>query len=238
MQDKPADVFSTPPQLDGELVTFTLLPRSRWQTLLNLEVIQQRNKPKEPPKQPEKAPFFLTTLPGVEPRFAVDAKKPEEKKSTKRLQRAAGSTESTFYKKLAAAHESNSADCTLSFFSFIVMLSDPNFFGSHPDEDFFIYAKALSPAAMDLELRSLVSLDALQMFLRALSKRLHSHRDFEAVQTFMNVFLRMHGDVLASNAELQRELNTLAEAQRKESERLLELLASSLGTLGFVRDTM
>ena len=106
------------------------------------------------------------------------------------------------------------------------------------DEEFFNYAKALSPAAMDLELRSLVSLESLRMFITALTRRLRSHRDFEAVQTFMNVFLRMHGDVLASNAELQRELNTLAEAQRKESERLLELLASSLGTLGFVRDTM
>ena len=34
------DAFSTPPQLDGELITLTLLPRARWQTLLNLEVIQ------------------------------------------------------------------------------------------------------------------------------------------------------------------------------------------------------
>lgn len=42
MEDKPVDVFSTPPQLDGDLVTLTLLPRSRWQTLLNLEVIQVR----------------------------------------------------------------------------------------------------------------------------------------------------------------------------------------------------
>jgi len=38
--DTPVDVFSTPPQLDGELITLTLLPRSRWQTLLNLDVIQ------------------------------------------------------------------------------------------------------------------------------------------------------------------------------------------------------
>lgn len=106
------------------------------------------------------------------------------------------------------------------------------------DEDFFNYAKALSPAAMDLELRSLVSLEAMRMFLRALTHRLRSHRDFEAVQTFMNVFLRVHGDVLVANAELLHDLETLAEAQRKESERLLELLASSLGTLGFVRDTM
>jgi U3 small nucleolar RNA-associated protein 21 len=42
MQDKPRDVFSTPAQLDGDLITLTLLPRSRWQTLLNLEVIQVR----------------------------------------------------------------------------------------------------------------------------------------------------------------------------------------------------
>ena len=40
VSDAPIDVFSTPPQLDGELITLTLLPRSRWQTLLNLEIIQ------------------------------------------------------------------------------------------------------------------------------------------------------------------------------------------------------
>ena len=91
---------------------------------------------------------------------------------------------------------------------------------------------------MDVELRSLVSLDSMRLFIGALTCRLRSHRDFEAVQAFMNVFLRMHGDVLASNQELRSELRLLAEAQRKESEKLLELLASSLGTLGFVRDTM
>lgn len=39
-EDKPIDPFATPNQLDGDLITLTLLPRSRWQTLLNLEVIQ------------------------------------------------------------------------------------------------------------------------------------------------------------------------------------------------------
>lgn len=32
-------VFDSPDQLHGELVTLTLLPRAKWQTLLNLEVI-------------------------------------------------------------------------------------------------------------------------------------------------------------------------------------------------------
>lgn len=102
MDNKNDDVFLTPPQLEGDLVTLTLLPRSRWQTLLNLEVIQQRNKPKEPPKAPEKAPFFLPTLPGVEHRFAVEGKdtSQETKKSTRRLDKIAAESESKFVKHL------------------------------------------------------------------------------------------------------------------------------------------
>ena len=46
------------------------------------------------------------------------------------------------------------------------------------------------------------------------------------------------GDVLVANAELRGELERLQQVQRSESERLLELLASSLGTLGFVKDTL
>ncbi|THG98692.1 hypothetical protein EW026_g3542 [Hermanssonia centrifuga] len=212
-EEGPNDVFVTPPQLDGDLVTLTLLPRARWQTLLNLEVIQQRNKPKEPPKPPEKAPFFLPTLPGVEHRFNVDqAGENKSKKSTKRLEKAATSSESLFYQKLTAEDEE--------------------------DESFYNYTKTLSPAAIDLELRSLVTLDAQHCFLTALIQRLRSHRDFEAVQAFQNVFLRMHGDVLVANPELKQELEKLQEVQRSESERVLELLASSLGTLGFVKETM
>lgn len=56
-------------QLSSDLVTLSLLPRSKWQTLINLEAITARNKPKEPPKAPEQAPFFLPTLPGTETRF-------------------------------------------------------------------------------------------------------------------------------------------------------------------------
>lgn len=177
----------------------------------------------------------MPTLPGVEPRFAVElgTKEEQNKKSTKRLQKAAASSESVFYKKLAAEGSEG----------------DRMFHSLHPrirelrrtvdiDEGFFAYAKTLSPAAMDLELQSLVTLNALRMFLTALACRLRSHRDFEAVQTYQNVFLRMHGDVLAANPELKLELETLQTVQRQESEKLLELLASSLGTLSFVRETL
>ena len=77
---------------------------------------------------------------------------------------------------------------------------------------------------MDLELRSLVTLDDIRMFLAALTSRLKSHRDFEAVQTYQNVFLRLHGDVIVANPELQQEVETLQAVQRKESEKLLNCL--------------
>ncbi|KAA3471620.1 WD repeat-containing protein 36 isoform X3 [Gossypium australe] len=48
-----------------ELVTLSLLPKSQWQSLINLDIIKVRNKPIEPPKKPEKAPFFLPSVPSL-----------------------------------------------------------------------------------------------------------------------------------------------------------------------------
>jgi len=99
LQDSQA-VFESPNQLDGDLITLTLLPRAKWQTLLNLEIIAERNKPKEAPKAPEQAPFFLPTLPGVEHRFAIDA--PEAPPSRRLKAGATASAESEFVRRLAA----------------------------------------------------------------------------------------------------------------------------------------
>jgi U3 small nucleolar RNA-associated protein 21 len=80
--------------------------------------------------------------------------------------------------------------------------------------------------------------DNLKLFLNAITQRLLSHRDFEAVETFQNVFLKMHADVMAENPELRSSLERMLQVQKKETGRVLELIASSIGTLGFVRDTL
>lgn len=113
------------------------------------------------------------------------------------------------------------------------------------DEAFFLYIKALSPAAIDLELRTLADVPATKpyfvAFLNALSARLRTHRDFEAVQSFLAVFLRLHGATIiqedGDDTSVQVALEDLVEVQKIESERVLELVSSSLGTLSFVRDT-
>jgi len=214
--DQLQDNSGSMPDLDGEVVTLTHLPRSRWQTLLNLDVIQQRNKPKEPPKAPEKAPFFLPTLAGVETRFAVQEKEKEKEKerSARKSRQSAASAQSTFFQKLSQEPEG----------------------GNY--EAFFTFAKSLSPAAADLEIRSLATVQDLSLFLGALSQRLKSRRDFEAVQTYLNLFLRVHGELLVSNPELRNVLEALLSLQKQESSRLLDSIASCLGTLAFVRDTL
>jgi len=105
------------------------------------------------------------------------------------------------------------------------------------DTAFFEYAKALSPAALDLEIRSLVSLDHLSLFIHALTSRLQSHKDFEAVQALMSVFLGVHADVLIANEELKHGLKNLREEQKRETTRLRELVGYAMGTLGFLRSS-
>jgi len=107
-----------------------------------------------------------------------------------------------------------------------------------PDHEFFDYAKTLTPAAVDLEIRSLVTIENLRTFMVALTRRLRSRRDFEAVQTYQNVFLRIHGEVLVANAELLEAMEELLSVQKVESERVLDLVTSSLGTLDFVREVL
>ena len=44
------------------LLEISGLSNNRWKNLPNLDIIRKRNKPKEAPKKPERAPFFLDLM--------------------------------------------------------------------------------------------------------------------------------------------------------------------------------
>ncbi|KAK0527960.1 rRNA-processing protein utp21 [Tilletia horrida] len=245
------------------LITLSTMPRSRWMTLLNLDVIKARNKPKEKPKAPERAPFFLPQIAGTQ--FGFDTSEMEAKAKAealalaeaegfggggggggggaRRLLSDAGglNMESEMGRRLRVAVES----------------------GKHAP--LFQYLHALSTPALDLEIRSLSRLTDLTNFLRAMTLRLRAHLDYEAVQAMLAVFVRVHGDVLIAHGvrpkaleggedgEMQVEEPTegdeeaegraLAEAVRQvlvelhaESSRVMELLDYCLGSLALIRD--
>ncbi|KAF9923847.1 hypothetical protein FBU30_006106 [Linnemannia zychae] len=180
--------IETPEQLTEQMITLSLLPKSKWQTLLNLDVIKARNKPKEAPKAPEKAPFFLSTLPGVEPKF-VATKKDEErasKEDSKMIRMSMLQPETVFMTLLKRGHSSSVSD------------------GQKDYSDFFDHLKTLNPSAVDFELRSM-SLDndlaEPRYFLEAIECLLQQKRDFELAEAYLNLFLKIHGDILVANPE-------------------------------------
>jgi U3 small nucleolar RNA-associated protein 21 len=105
-----------------------------------------------------------------------------------------------------------------------------------PDEPLFALLKDLSPPAIDLELRLLITSQQQISFLNALKGRLLSHKDFEMVQTLIAVFLRLHGEQLIENEEILEYLQELLVVTKIESDRLDILVTRSMGMLGFIRD--
>ncbi|RIA88602.1 Utp21 specific WD40 associated putative domain-containing protein [Glomus cerebriforme] len=211
--------FETVEQLTEQMITLSLLPKSKWQNLLNLETIKKRNKPKEPPKTNEKAPFFLPTLPGVEPKFVPlnDESKDKKKKSKNIIKMADIKIETEFLKILKKNHEGG--DYT----------------------EFFDFIKTLNPSAIDFELRSLSlenDLIELKYFLDAIEFKLKTKKDFELVQAYLNHFLKIYGDIIMSNKDDQQLYNhliSILNEHKKEWKRIEELLQYNLCVLGFFR---
>ncbi|EKV08509.1 SnoRNA binding protein, putative [Penicillium digitatum] len=227
-------------QLQHDMMTLSLVPKSRWQSLLHLDTIRERNRPTEAPKAPEKAPFFLPSLlgssgpeivseiPGTEDTDAGSVAKIAEAERLRiaKLQTGgnASGPQSIFTRSLASGHDSS------DFSSFIDHL------------------KTLSPAKADLEIRSLDPRlrdghSELSDFVIALTARLQSKRDFELVHAWMAVFLKIHADTVSLSSTqdepqyrlLQEALAIWSAEQQREGKRLAELVGYCRGVVGFLR---
>ncbi|KAH8763476.1 Utp21 specific WD40 associated putative domain-containing protein [Hyaloscypha sp. PMI_1271] len=206
-------------QLSEDMMTLSLVPKSRWQNLLHLDAIKQRNKPKEPPKQPEKAPFFLPSLEKPKPISGVEEKKADESiaERSRIMKMDRLSSEGAFTVSLRAGGESG--DYT----------------------PFITHLKTLSPSAADLEIRSLTpnpgeETDELVNFVSALTSRLKQRRDYELVQAWMAVFLRLHMDEVTRDERLAEALREWRECQEGEGRRISDLIGYCGGVVGFLRN--
>ncbi|RAL66781.1 hypothetical protein DID88_007564 [Monilinia fructigena] len=165
-------------QLSKDMMTLSVVPKSRWQTLIHLDLIKARNKPTEAPKLPEKAPFFLPSIdsaagPTTQEEKPIDSA--AERSRIMKLDRIA--SERPFTVTLRSGGESG--DYT----------------------PFIDHLKTLSPSAADLEIRSLTptSNELINFIIHALTSRLSQKRDYELVQAWMAVFLKLHNEEVASS---------------------------------------
>ncbi|EXC12813.1 Uncharacterized WD repeat-containing protein [Morus notabilis] len=138
LQSKGSVDFKVLDQQIPDLVTLSLLPRSQWQSLINLDIIKVRNKPIEPPKKPEKAPFFLPSVPSVSGEIMF---KPSESANEE--------------VKKEQVDGRNPIDAASSqFLLFLHSSAEMNNFSAFTE-----YIKGLSPSTLDMELRMLQIID-------------------------------------------------------------------------------
>nr|CAD7602515.1 unnamed protein product [Timema genevievae] len=208
--------YQSPAQISQQLVTLSTLPSSRWHNLLHLDTIKMRNKPKDAPKAPKAAPFFLPTIPSLELRFELgQANKPG-----------------------GQIRDRSSVDIH-SFTVFGKLLNQSRETGNFaPAIDKFL---SLGPSALDFEVNSLSmegggSLELMLQYLKLVKFMLDSNNNFELAQSYLGLFLKTHGDTIASQPVLREYLKTLESSQLAGWFSLQRMLLYSLCVVQAIRN--
>ncbi len=204
-------------QLDASLLTLSILPRSRWQTLLNLEAIRQRNKPIQPPEKPKAAPFFLGSALAIGNSGLSNAvtlsQPPKAAQDTSRIT------------ALSSLNDSETDISTLLTASVPSTVTEP-----HP---LTMHLLTLSPSSTYLALRTL-SLSEIAPFVRIMTSHLRTHRDYEVVNTWMSVLLRLHAEFITETDDNDTRAAVLEwqSVNAQESKRLDEMVGYVNGVVG------
>lgn len=207
-------------QLSKDLLTLSLTPKPQWQTLLHLDEIRQRNKPKEPPKPPQKTPFFLPSTIATskseqpQPTFALAAPPEDDrpKKSQSRISKIPDPS---------TAHTS----------TFTSLLHSNDY------EGVVAHLSFLPPSSADLAIRTLdpsPPYTELSTFLDVLTARLKQKRDYELIEAWVTVFLRCHGDVLMESSEVRDALERWSEESIRASKRVDDMVGMCRGVGGWI----
>lgn len=211
-----------------ELITLSKAPKSKWRTLLNLDTLNERNKPENLPETPKAAPFFLPTLPDVRGKFMAVQEGEIELPDTKRMNMAGLKPQTPFIAALRKA----------------VLSKPPK--GASPLEapspftEVALMLKTMSPSAIDFEMNTLSVDNQLAEFtlvLRFILDQLQRNVNYEMAQALLNVLLKHQGEVIATALEDDKEIAELFEAiqsaQAAGWSRLQSLFHSNLCLVSF-----
>ena len=215
--DESESEFASPDQISDDLITLANLPGSRWLNLLQLDVIKAKNKPKAPPKKPKAAPFFLPTIPGLETKFDLSGITSEEKEDSTNL---------------------NLGFTNLTEFGTELSKADS-------DEDYLNVIKSMlekGPSALDIEVRSLGpegggTLDTLAQFLNMASVGFNHNNNFEALQSYLSLFLKIHSEVISQEPKLRKKLDEISDLQNRKWSSLHDEISESLCLVKFFKSS-
>ncbi|KAL1547459.1 U3 small nucleolar RNA-associated protein 21 isoform X1 [Salvia divinorum] len=238
-KSSPQEVQDVPLSTPGheqipDLVTLSMLPKSQWQSLINLDIIKARNKPIEPPKKPEKAPFFLPSIPSLSGEIVFKTR--ESAEGDKDSQ--AGETESRKIK----------ADSPVSeFLQFLQHSAEENDFTAFTD-----YIKGLSSSTLDMELRMLQIVDEddsdqessdrpeihfIGLLLDYFTQEISCRNNFEFIQAMIRLFLKIHGESVRCQPILQEKAVKLLHIQTAVWQKIDKLFQSTRCMVTFLSNS-
>ena len=224
-REKYSNHYESMDQISDDLITLSLGPRSKFTTLLNLDTIKLRNKPKEAPKKPKSAPFFLQLsgsavgddASGREGKSAHIGDNVDDGSSESHLQELKplnGRFESEFTKLLRVC--SGTKDYT----SFL------NFFAQAP------------PAVTDLEIKSIntVNLTEMTYFIEALTQGYKSNINVDLIEAWMSMLMKNHSDVLhtVEDEACSLALDGWYDAHKGKTEKFDELIKYCSGVINLL----
>lgn len=230
------------------LITLSGLPPAHWKNLFHLELVKERNKPKEPPKKPPSAPFFLQWR-GGEPIDNVapasetiqgDAGKEKEDEwtsvwSDEDEAQAIETGSKVDKEEMSVQHSAKRRKVTHYRSRLASLLEECANKGNF--QDVSDYIATCGPSAIDLALSSLCNGmhdldDGLRLLILAsqwLLEACESRERCEAVNAYIHRFLHIHTEVIAQldtsnrnyvedDAQVERENNT------KQHDALLQVI--------------
>jgi U3 small nucleolar RNA-associated protein 21 len=217
LEMSPDEVEADADQLSAELITLSRTPRSKWRTLVNLDIIQERNKPIKAPEQPKAAPFILPTLPGVEPKFVATTEgENADGDSSRIIDMSKLRPKTKFVVALEAAVDAESSDQSVG--------------------DLVKLIEAMTPSNIDFEIRSLSQEDdcnEFKMVMKFILAAIRTNASFEVIESILNVFLKVHGDVVAREASLQELAKEIRREQSQSWSRLQDLMHQNLCLISY-----
>lgn len=209
----PDEVDSQP--LSTHFATLSGKPLTHWTTLRNLQAIKERNKPVEPAKKPESAPFFLPTVKGIKMQFEVSGPSEDNSKINNAMKTKPSKTDS----------EVDGNDWANSEFGRLVAREQ---YGSAAQ-----LLRRLDASGVDLEIRTLDGEQSRRNAAIFFKEKLGSPQEYELTQAHLNVFLSAHGTLLVRDEGGTELLEDISLAQEEAWQKLRSAFDSVLTLSAF-----
>ena len=189
--------------------------------LLSLDVIKERNKPRDAVQKPKSAPFFIPTISGLETKFDLTAAKTESSEGPEAATTPVAPlvTLSAFGKALLAAETEDDLSAVLGLL------------------------KEAGPSAIEVEVVGLApegggTPELMSQFLSLILSCLRRKRDFEACQAYLGLFMKKHADAVMESAELTEVLEQVLREQETCLREIARTLEGSATLVGFFKNSV